>query len=394
MRLQGAAIATIGHIAILLAAVTPGAMATSVRVVYLVTVADLDTFSVGGFNYVTSILGIVFVYYAARGHIDRANPIRLSILALSFAALSTFCVLAAVYSVWFLLAATVLGAAASIGASSIFVYDERYGPRGETNAGLYRTRLLLSVAWIVGPPLSFIVFWLAGFAAVAAVTVTLAVFASVAMILVGRSRPPHPKIEAPPKTSGETKGNVLGFWPIFVVMVATTCANVLHSINMPLYLIETLGALEFLPGFVMATAAGIEVVVISLLPRLTRATSDEVVLWSGLVLGVVYFALLSLISDPVVILFCQLLYGSHFAATTVVCLPLLRRALSGGTGSLAAQFNNASRIGGLLGSALFAILAARLGYHGVLVFVCQGLLVFALLFGVVRRIAFRKRAVA
>ena len=212
--------ATIGHIAILLAAVIPGAMATSVRVVYLVTVADLDPFVVGSFNYVTSFLGIVFVYYAARGHIDRANPIRLSILALTFATLSALCVLAAVYSVWFLLAATVLSAAASIGASSIFVYDERYGPCGETNAGLYRTRLLLSVAWIVGPPLSFIVFWLAGFAAVAVITATLAAFAAAAMIIVGGSRPPHPKIETPPKPAGEANSGVLGFWPIFVVMVA------------------------------------------------------------------------------------------------------------------------------------------------------------------------------
>jgi MFS transporter, SET family, sugar efflux transporter len=377
-------VATLVHIAVLLAAVIPSAMATSVRAVYLITVVNLDPFIVGSFNYATSFLGILLVYYAGRGHIDRLNPANLSALTSSFAIMSALCILAATASPFFLIAAAILSALASIGGSIIFLYDERYGPRGQNNAGLYRTRLLLSVAWIVGPPLSFVLFWLAGFVAVTIITSALAGMSALAMIVVSRSRPALPTIEAPVKPAVRSKVSVLGFWPIFIVMVATTCANVLHSINMPLYLIETLRTDAFWPGFVMASAAGIEVVVIALLPRLTGATSDEIVLWSGLILGVVYFALLSVITDPVTIMICQLLYGAHFAATTVVCLPLLRRAMSGGTGSLAAQFNNAGRIGGLIGSASFAVLAERLGYHGILTVLCPGLLILALIFGVGR----------
>lgn len=368
----------------LLAAVVPGAMNTSVRAVYLVTVARLDPLIVGSFNYAASFLGIVFVYYAARGHIDRMNPVRTQLLALLLFVLSSLCVLVAVISPWFLVPAAMLSAVASIGSSSIFLYDELYGPRTGKNAGLFRTRLLLSVAWILGPPISYVAFWLAGYEAVVALTIALAVFAAVAMLAVSRSRAPLPRIETPVKTAGDAKANALGFWPIFVVMVATTCANVLHAINMPLYLIETLHGQAFWPGFVMAAAAGVEVIIIGLLPRLTAATSDEVVLWSGLVLGIVYFGLLNLITDPALILLCQVLYGGHFAATTVVCLPLLRRALSGGTGSLAAQFNNASRIGGLLGAALFAVFAAHLGYQALLTILCNGLLIIALSVGIGR----------
>ena len=380
----------LGHIAVLLAAVVPGAMATSVRAVYLVTSAHIDPFIVGTVNYTSTLLGILIVFYA-REKVDRVDPVMLSVAAAILSILSTFCVLAAGLSPWFLVGTLVLSAFASISGASIFVYDERYGPRGGDNAGLYRTRLLLSVAWIVGPPLSFVVFWLAGFLAVTVMITVLSGGSAIAMILVSRLRPPNPRIEVPPKPKDEAKVSVLGFWPIFIVMVATTCANVLHAINMPLYLIETRHALAFWPGLVMATAAGIEVVVISFLPRLTKATSDEAVLWGGLVLGLVYFGLLYVVTDPLLILICQLLYGAHFAATTVVCLPLLRRALVGGTGSLAAQFSNASRIGGLLGSALFAVTASWMGYRGILLELCPGLLLFALAFGAGRWAVVRRR---
>jgi len=69
----------------------------------------------------------------------------------------------------------------------------------------------------------------------------------------------------------------------------------------------------------------------------------------------------------------------------------LRRALVGGTGSLAAQFSNASRIGGLLGSALFALTASWMGYRGILLELCPGLLLFALAFGAGRWAVVRRR---
>lgn len=391
MKSHTASWSAVAHFAILLAVVIPGPMTTSVRVVYLVTAVGLDPFIVGSFNYAAAFLSIVFLYYAARGHLDRINPIRLQLLALMFFVLSSLCLLTAGITPLFLVPAALFSAIASIGASAIFTYDEQYGPRGADSAGLFRTRLLLSAAWIVGPPLSFVAFWLAGFVSVIAATTALSVAAAIGMIVVGRRRQPLPRIEAPAKGAEGTKVRVLGFWPIFVVMVATTTANILHSINMPLYLIEVLDAPTFWPGFVMAAAAGVEVVIILLLPRLTAATSDETILWSGLILGIGYFALLNLVTDPALILACQLLYGGHFAATTVVCLPLLRQAMSGGTGSLAAQFSNAGRVGGLIGSALFAVLASRLGYQGILVFLCEGLLVFALLFGIVRWLTLRQR---
>jgi SET family sugar efflux transporter-like MFS transporter len=281
---------------------------------------------------------------------------------------------------------------AQIGSSSIFMYDERYGPRGDPSAGLYRTRLMLSLAWIIGPPLSYLLFWALGFEVVTLAVCVLIAGSASAMFIVSRVKDPLPPVEKPAQSKGDGRTNALGFWPIFVVMVATTCANVLHSMNMPLYLVETVGVASYWPGLVMATAAGIEVVVIGLLPRLTKAASSEAVLRSGLLLGILYFALLNVVTDPGMILMLQLIYGAHFAATTVVCLPLLRQAIKGGTGSLAAQFNNAGRIGGLAASALFAILVTSVGYHGIITTLCPMLLMVALAFGIVRWTVLRQRA--
>lgn len=377
------------HMGVLLAAVVPSAMVTSLRSVYLVSVAELDPFVVGSFSFVSTVLGIVLVYYAGRGFIDKSEPIRLQLFAMSVLTLGSLSILFSASWPVLLIAATVFGAVGSIGGSAIFVYDERYGPPSADNAGLYRTRLVLSVAWIVGPPLAYLAFWLAGFEAVVAITTTMIVLAGATMLHIGRTRIPHPRAAPPARPLAQSDIAELGFWPIFIVMVATTAVNVLHAINLPLYVIETLSAPTFWPGLMMATAAGVEVLVIMFLPRLTAKTSDETVLWAGMGVGIVYFGLLNWVTDPLVILGCQVLYGAHFAATTVVCLPLLRKTLTGGTGSLAAQFNNASRIGGLFGSAVFALVATSLGYHGILTLVCEGLLVAAILTGIGRRLVAR-----
>ncbi|MEO6012042.1 MAG: hypothetical protein ABIQ30_00440 [Devosia sp.] len=375
----------LAHWATLLSAVLPGGM-RAVASVYLITVAGLGPFAVGSYNYASTFLGIIVTYYAGRGRLDRFDPVSVFALTSVLSVLSLLCTLAAGLSVFWLVPAALISAVGQIGGPSLYMYDERYGPAdGGKDAGLYRTRMLFSIAWIIGPPLSFLIFWASGYPLVVCAMGLMYAGASLAMLLARSRRAPNPVTIAKPAAKpivGEA--SPLGFWPIFTVMVATTCANVLHSIDMPLYLIQTLQVPSFWPGFLMSTAAGIEVVVIALLPRLTKATSDETIMWVGLGAGVVYFGLLNFMTAPGVLLVAQLLYGSHFAATTVVCLPLLRRATSGGVGSLASQFTNASKIGALLAAVVFALAGGTLGYHAILVVICPALLLLALGFGVLR----------
>lgn len=371
----------IGHTAMMLAAMLPTSMAQVVTSVYLITVVGLSPLVAGSYGYGTTVVGIVALYFAGRGGIDRLNPSWVFCATALMSAAGLICVLLVDRSPLLLVPAVLLVGLGQIGGPALFVYADRYGPLSDKDQGnLFRTRQLISIGWILGPPLAFFLFWYAGFGLVVLAVIALR-FAALAFMMVAAARQ-TPKARLPTQAGGQSQG-LIGFWPILTIMVLAACANVLHSINLPLHLIEDLGAPAFWPGIIISTAALVEVLVISALPRMSAAFSDELVLIGGLVVGLLYFPILWVVKEPAIIAALQVVYGLHFAATTVVCLPLLKRATAKATGSLASQFLNASKVGSVLGTAAFALAAGAVGYLPLLTVVCPILLAVALIVALV-----------
>lgn len=351
------------HYVILFAAGLPGAMVTVISAVYLVTVLNVDPFIVGCFVNAATVLGVIITFQAGRGGLDRRSPALVAALSLGAVAALVLCLVATRYSVWMLAPATLFRAFGHLLMPAIYVFDERHRPPGEDpETGMYMTRLTSSVVWILGPPAAYYLFWLGSFSAVAVAGIGLAIAAAGSVVGVSLFAD-RTEAAAPHAGNGPAAPSAaMPVWAVFTVMLMVTGANVLHAITLPLYLLKDLSVPTYWPGWNMTVAAATEVVVIFFIPRLVRRVSEEALLQVGLVLGTVYFALLFLVTAPELILVLQVIYGAHFALSTVVCLGILKNASQRRMGSVAAQFVNASRIGGLLGTTLFALLAVHLGY--------------------------------
>lgn len=221
--------------------------------------------------------------------------------------------------------------------------------------------------------LAFYLFWLGSFPLVAVTHVCISIGMSAAIVFIGSSR--FPKVEAAPAIpAGERRTGGAG---VLVLLVCVTSANVLHAVSMPLYLLETLHVPEYWPGLAIGLAAITEVVAIAAIPRLIGRVGEEAVLITGLAVGVVYFVALMAVRDPIALLALQVLYGIHFALSSVICLGILKKHSGLRVGSVAARFVNAGKMGNLLGNGIFALFAAGLGYHALMTGFGLGLVLIA-----------------
>ena len=381
-------VASPAHYVLLLIAALPSAMVRVIATVYLITQLGMEPFTVGCYAYGSTLLGMVVTYFAGRGHIDRQNPILLTLASLSASLLNIVFLALAFRSPFFLIASACFSGISQLLIPALFMYDEGHQLRSGKHAdGMYGMRLLVSVVWIVGPPLAFHLYDLGGFSFV---LIGCVVCGAVAFsgVLLEQSTSGTKSIS--PAQEGKAEGNASkkpssvsrsynAFLSVFFVMVFVTSANLIHSMTMPIYLLKMLAAPINIPGIVMMVAAATEVVAIYFIPKLVRRVPEKAVLQTGLGMGLAYFALLLFATDPWTILGMQVLYGAHFAFSTVVCLSFLKAINQNKVGSIAAQFLNAGKIGSLLGSAIFAACADILGYYHLITSACIFLLFCAAL---------------
>lgn len=381
-------VASPAHYVLLLIAALPSAMVRVIATVYLITQLGMEPFTVGCYAYGSTLLGMVVTYFAGRGHIDRQNPILLTLASLSASLLNIVFLALAFRSPFFLIASACFSGISQLLIPALFMYDEGHQLRSGKHAdGMYGMRLLVSIVWIVGPPLAFHLYDLGGFSFV---LIGCVICGAVAFsgVLLEQSTSGTQYIS--PVQEGKTEGSAgekpssdsrsyNAFLSVFFVMVFVTSANLIHSMTMPIYLLKMLAAPINIPGIVMMVAAATEVVAIYFIPKLVRRVPEKAVLQTGLGMGLAYFALLLFATDPWTILGMQVLYGAHFAFSTVVCLSFLKAINQNKVGSIAAQFLNAGKIGSLLGSAIFAACADILGYYHLITSACIFLLFCAAL---------------
>ncbi len=381
-------VASPAHYVLLLIAALPSAMVRVIATVYLITQLGMEPFTVGCYAYGSTLLGMVVTYLAGRGHIDRQNPVLLTVASLCASLLNIACLALAFKSPFFLIVSACFSGISQLLVPALFMYDEGHQLRsGKLADGMYGMRLLVSVVWIVGPPLAFHLYDLGGFSFV---LVGCVVCGAVAFsgVFIEQSTTGTQYIsrvqegQAEENASREPSSGSRPYYailPVFSVMVFVTSANLIHSMTMPIYLVKTLAVPINIPGVVMMVAAATEVVAIYFIPKLTRIVPEKAVLQAGLGIGLAYFALLLFATNPWMILGMQILYGAHFAFSTVVCLAFLKAISQNRVGSIAAQFLNAGKIGSLLGSAIFAACADILGYYHLITSACIFLLFCAAL---------------
>lgn len=280
-------------------------------------------------------------------------------------------------------ALAVLGAPAGVGNSLLFAHLRH---SGSTATSVIDVRAITSFAWVAGPPLATLVMTafgdravLAVLAGVAALTVGVA-----AVMVAGRRREQRDREtqsgEKPPATEAVRPRPAPTRFVLTVVVAIFVClqaANIAAVTVMSLFVSRTVGIDLVWAGVALGVAAGLEIPALLLVGRLAQRWSHLRLLVLGCVAGVAYYAVMTQVHGPVLLLSAQLLNACFFATVVGVGLTLFQELIPR-PGLASGLFTNTRRLAAVVaGPVIAAGAATSAGYRGVLV-VCLGLTVLGL----------------
>lgn len=289
-------------------------------------------------------------------------------------------------------ALVVFGGPAGVGVSLLFA-DLKHS--GAPPSAVIDTRAIVSFAWVAGPPAATFIMGALGNRAILPVLAVVAILngvTTVAMISKRRSALADGSSDVPPPVATAApvaRSLVVTVVMAFVLLQATNSAAV--SI-LSLFVTERLHLPLVWSGIALALSALLEIPALLLIGRLSDRFSGFALLASGCAAGVVYYAAMTLLRDPVTLLAVQPLNAWFFGTVAGVGLTLFQELIPR-PGLASGLFTNTRRIGAIVSGGIIAVgSSTALGYGGVFL-ICAVIALGALgLVAVVRRQAGRTRA--
>ncbi|EEZ4638287.1 sugar efflux transporter SetB [Escherichia coli] len=223
-------------------------------------------------------------------------------------------------------------------------------------------RALVSLAWVIGPPLAYALAM--GFS-FTVMYLSAAVAFIVCGVMVWLFLPSMQKelplatgtIEAPRRNRRDTL-------LLFVICTLMWGSNSLYIINMPLFIINELHLPEKLAG-VMGTAAGLEIPTMLIAGYFAKRLGKRFLMRVAAVGGVCFYAGMLMAHSPVILLGLQLLNAIFIGILGGIGMLYFQDLMPGQAGSATTLYTNTSRVGWIIAGSVAGIVAEIWNYHAV-----------------------------
>ncbi len=324
---------------------------------------NVSPFAVGMFFTCNALCGIVVSQLLARRS-DRQGG-RKQLICRCMLAGSLACVLFAcsrsygvLISVGILLMS--IGATAS---PQIFALAREYSDVKGRSGVMFTSwmRAMFSLAWVVGPPIAFAITLHYGFAVL--FLSGLAIYLLCALVAyLGL-----PELASAASTRGSQTSQANGRavrWLFVASTLFWTCNN-MYLIAMPLYVTTQLAQPEGLAGWMMGTAAGLEIpIMLTAGWACARLRKHSLLMISGVAAVLFYVTMLSQ-TTPVMLLLAQLGNALFIGILAGLGMLYFQDLLPGRAGVATTLFTNSIRSGAILAGGLAGVVAEYFDYHAV-----------------------------
>lgn len=337
---------------------------------------QVSPFLVGMFYSVNAVIGIVLSQILAK-YSDKQEDRRKIIIYCCLIAVAG-CLLFAYhrnYCVLILFGTTLLGLGSAANPQS-FALAREYAESANKEAVMFSTimRTQISLAWIVGPPLSFFIALNWGF------DYMYLVAASAFLLCAGVSRL-LPKI---PRKSAVKNADVLDGTPprksviyLFIANLLLWTCNSMYLINMPLFIINELQLNKELAGTLMGTAAGLEIPVMILAGYCTKYLSKKQLMGIALFCGFCFYVGMLFASHTWQLVALQLLNAIFIGITATIGMVYFQDLMPTKMGSATTLFSNAAKASWIIGGPIAGIIAQIWHYNSVF-YVAVGLMLIGI----------------
>ena len=352
-----------------------GALLAPTLSLFLTTEVKVRPLWVGLFYTVNAIVGIAVSFLLAKRSDTRGDRRKL-ILVCCLMAVGN-CLLFAFNRDYLTLitAGVLLSAIANTAMPQIFALAREYADSSAREVVMFSSvmRAQLSLAWVIGPPLSFTLALNYGFTVM--FVIAAATFAICALLVwftlpsVPRVAPVEPAdtlIAAPsvpiaPVSAWRTPD----VRRLFIASVLMWTCNTMYIIDMPLYITADLGLPENLAGLLMGTAAGLEIPAMLLAGYYVKRFGKRNMMLFAVVAGILFYAGLVVFKFKLALMVLQLFNAIFIGIIAGIGMLYFQDLMPGRPGAATTLFTNSISTGVILAGVLQGALVENLGHYAV-----------------------------
>lgn len=325
---------------------------------------NASPFFVGLFYSANAIIGIILSQILAK-YSDRHDDRRKIMIYCCLIAVAG-CLLFAYnrnYYVLILLGTTLLGLGSASNPQS-FALAREYAESNGKEAVMFTTimRTQISLAWIVGPPLSFFIALNWGF------DYMYLVAGSAFLLCAGVSRL-LPKVS--PQRAAQKLQVLANTAPrqsviyLFIANLLLWTCNSMYLINMPLFVINELHLDKELAGTLMGTAAGLEIPVMIIAGYLTQYFSKKSLMLLAMFAGFIFYIGMLFATQTWQLLILQGFNAVLIGIVATIGMLYFQDLMPNQMGSATTLFSNAAKASWIIGGPIAGTIAEIWHYHSV-----------------------------
>lgn len=225
-------------------------------------------------------------------------------------------------------------------------------------------RAQLSLAWVIGPPLAFMLALNYGF------TVMFSIAAGIftlSLVLIAFMLPSVARVELP----SENALSMQGGWQdsnvrmLFVASTLMWTCNTMYIIDMPLWISSELGLPDKLAGFLMGTAAGLEIPAMILAGYYVKRYGKRRMMVIAVAAGVLFYTGLILFHSRLALMTLQLFNAVFIGIVAGIGILWFQDLMPGRAGAATTLFTNSISTGVILAGVIQGAIAQSWGHFAV-----------------------------
>ncbi|HFI4679210.1 TPA: sugar efflux transporter SetA [Escherichia coli] len=225
-------------------------------------------------------------------------------------------------------------------------------------------RAQLSLAWVIGPPLAFMLALNYGF------TVMFSIAAGIftlSLVLIAFILPSVARVELP----SENALSMQGGWQdsnvrmLFVASTLMWTCNTMYIIDMPLWISSELGLPDKLAGFLMGTAAGLEIPAMILAGYYVKRYGKRRMMVIAVAAGVLFYTGLIFFHSRMALMTLQLFNAVFIGIVAGIGMLWFQDLMPGRAGAATTLFTNSISTGVILAGVIQGAIAQSWGHFAV-----------------------------
>ena len=225
-------------------------------------------------------------------------------------------------------------------------------------------RAQLSLAWVIGPPLAFMLALNYGFTVM--FSIADGIF-TLSLVLIAFMLPSVARVELP----SENALSMQGGWQdsnvrmLFVASTLMWTCNTMYIIDMPLWISSELGLPDKLAGFLMGTAAGLEIPAMILAGYYVKRYGKRRMMVIAVAAGVLFYTGLIFFHSRMALMTLQLFNAVFIGIVAGIGMLWFQDLMPGRAGAATTLFTNSISTGVILAGVIQGAIAQSWGHFAV-----------------------------